>query len=200
MLYTVKDLACDRLEQLCRWQSVYCTLENSNKMLGVTRFCTPGRGRLNRHFEGRGWLNRRFGGFRRLPAEWARINTKSGYTNVRQRGQIGDSEVKDIFSTMRLVGLNYYVCQGKTQSEVAPGRNCVPKLLPRDNPLRLCATATATATARLRSLPVIILECSHNPMPMAVSQCFCKYVSKRSPQLPEFLQPPPSGSTKGNLR
>src|SRR2546423_6058051 len=69
-----------------------------------------GRGRLNRHFEGRGWLNRRFGGFRRLPTEWARINTKSGYTNMRQRGQIGDSEVKDIFLTMRLVGLNYYVC------------------------------------------------------------------------------------------
>ena len=155
MLYTVKDLACDRLKQLCRWQSIHCMLENSNKMLRATRFCAlgrgqwnryfRGRGRLNKYFEGRGWLNRRFGGFRRLPAEWARINTKSGYTNIRQRGQIGDSEVKDIFSTMRLVGLNYYVCQGKTQSEVAPAPKLLPKLLPRDNPtsvaqlvLRIC--------------------------------------------------------------
>ena len=47
---------------------------------------------------------------------------------------MGDGEVKDGFSMMRVVGLNQYVCQGKTQSEVAPGRNCVPKLRPRSIP------------------------------------------------------------------
>jgi hypothetical protein len=29
---------------------------------------------------------------------------------------------------MRPASLNYYVYQGKPESEVAPGRNCVPKL------------------------------------------------------------------------
>jgi hypothetical protein len=45
--------------------------------------------------------------------------------------QIGDSEARDKFSTMRPVGLSHYVCQGKPESEVARGRNCVSKLRPQ---------------------------------------------------------------------
>jgi hypothetical protein len=44
--------------------------------------------------------------------------------------QIGDSEARGGFLTMRPADLSYLGVLGKPESEVAPGRSCVPKLRP----------------------------------------------------------------------
>jgi hypothetical protein len=51
-------------------------------------------------------LNRHFGGFRGLPVKWAESTPKVAILIGGSEVEISDSEVKDRFLMMRVVGLN----------------------------------------------------------------------------------------------